>query len=228
MIEIVVDEPSRTVSIYRFDEQRRAVAATMEGWDHVDFAEVLVRKIGVPATEADGIAEQVRTLHADMSASRPLEPDGEILGRSLTEDLDPAGVALRFVAVLLDAVIVLFPLSILVGLLAGGGYSERGPGYATAGVNVAGTAIWAWLGFALSYYVLCEAMTGMTLGKRMVGIRVVHEDSDFVGFGAAVIRNVLRLVDGLFFYLVGAIFALRSPRGQRLGDRAAHTLVVRR
>jgi uncharacterized RDD family membrane protein YckC len=39
---------------------------------------------------------------------------------------------------------------------------------------------------------------------------------------------VLRLVDSLFFYLVGAIFALTSPRGQRLGDRAAHTVVVRR
>ena len=49
-----------------------------------------------------------------------------------------------------------------------------------------------------------------------------------VTFGAALVRNLLRLVDALFFYLVGAIFALASPRGQRLGDRAAHTLVVRR
>jgi uncharacterized RDD family membrane protein YckC len=49
-----------------------------------------------------------------------------------------------------------------------------------------------------------------------------------LGLGASVVRNVLRLVDGLFFYLVGALFALASSRGQRLGDRAAHTLVVRR
>jgi uncharacterized RDD family membrane protein YckC len=35
------------------------------------------------------------------------------------------------------------------------------------------------------------------------------------------------LVDGLFFYLVGALFAFSSARGQRLGDRAAHTVVVR-
>lgn len=173
-VEVVVDESSRTVSIYRFDERRRAVAATMESWDHVDLAEVLVRKIGVPSREADGIAQKVRTLHAGMSAPLPLESDGELLGKSPTEDLNPAGVALRFVALLLDAVIIVFPLSILVGLLAGGGYRERGDGYATVGVNVAGTAIWAWLGFALSYYVLCEAMTGMTLGKRIVGIRVVH------------------------------------------------------
>ena len=95
-------------------------------------------------------------------------------------------------------------------------------------MNVAGNAVWLWLGLALGYYVLCEAATGMTLGKRMVGMRVVDEDRDLVGLGAAVVRNVLRVVDGLFFYLVGALFALASPRGQRLGDRAAHTLVVRR
>jgi uncharacterized RDD family membrane protein YckC len=80
----------------------------------------------------------------------------------------------------------------------------------------------------LGYYVLCEAATGATLGKRMVGIRVVSEDGKGLTFGAAVVRNVLRLVDGFFFYLVGAIFALTSSRGQRLGDRAAHTVVVRR
>jgi uncharacterized RDD family membrane protein YckC len=99
--------------------------------------------------------------------------------------------------------------SIVVGLLAGGGYSERGDGYARAGVNVAGNAVWLWLGLALGYYVLCEAATGMTLGKRMVGMRVVDEDRDLVGLGAAVVRNVLRVVDGLFFYLVGALFAPR-------------------
>jgi uncharacterized RDD family membrane protein YckC len=68
----------------------------------------------------------------------------------------------------------------------------------------------------------------MTVGKRIVGIDVVDEDGDQLGFGAAVMRNILRLVDGLFFYLIGAIFAFSSPRGQRLGDRGAHTLVVRR
>jgi uncharacterized RDD family membrane protein YckC len=38
----------------------------------------------------------------------------------------------------------------------------------------------------------------------------------------------LLVVDALFFYFVGFIFAILSTRGQRLGDRAAHTIVVRR
>jgi uncharacterized RDD family membrane protein YckC len=57
---------------------------------------------------------------------------------------------------------------------------------------------------------------------------VVGQDGEEVTFGAAVVRNLLRVVDALFFYLVGFVFALLSTRGQRLGDRAAHTVVVRR
>ena len=142
--------------------------------------------------------------------------------------MEDAGVALRFVAVLLDAVIVFFPAGIIIGLLSGGGYTQTGNGYANAGIDFGGKAAWLFLALGLGYYVFCEAATGATLGKRMVGIQVIGEDGEQLTFGASLVRNLLRLVDCLFFYLVGGIFALTSPHGQRLGDRAAHTLVVRR
>ena len=142
--------------------------------------------------------------------------------------MENAGVPLRFVAVLLDAVIVFFPAGLIVGLLSGGGYAESENGSSYAGVNLGGKGFLLFLALGLGYYVLCEAATGATLGKRIVGIHVIGEDGKHVTFAAAVVRNVLRLVDCLFFYLVGAIFALTSQQGQRLGDRAAHTLVVRR
>ena len=142
--------------------------------------------------------------------------------------MENAGVPLRSVAVLLDAVVVFLPAGIIVGLLSGGGYTEAGNGYANAGIDVSGKAAWLFVLLGLCYYVLCEAATGATLGKRIVGIHVIGEDGKHLTFGAAVVRNLLRLVDCLFFYLVGAIFALTSQQGQRLGDRAAHTLVVRR
>jgi uncharacterized RDD family membrane protein YckC len=44
---------------------------------------------------------------------------------------------------------------------------------------------------------------------------------------ASIIRNLLRIVDGFFFYLVGAIVVWVSKGRQRLGDMAAHTLVVK-
>ena len=227
-IEVIVDEESRTVSAYRFDGERRAVAAAMESWDHADLAEVLTRRIGVSPTEADEIASSVKASDVGLRlmSSPPVE-DPPSRPRDPTH-LEDAGLALRFVAVLLDTIIVFLPLAIVVGLLNGGGYSERRNGNVGAGVNVEGNALWALLALFLGYYIPCEALAGLTLGKRMVGIRVVGDDGEHVGLNAAVIRNMLRLVDGLFFYLVGALFALSSSRGRRLGDHIAGTLVVRR
>ena len=43
---------------------------------------------------------------------------------------------------------------------------------------------------------------------------------------ASIIRNLLRIIDGFCFYLVGAIIVWVTKSKQRLGDLAAHTLVV--
>ncbi|HEX6662282.1 MAG TPA: RDD family protein [Gaiellaceae bacterium] len=226
-LEVLVDRASRTISIYRFDEQHRAIAAAIENWDHIDLLDVLNRQAGVPLTEANRIAAALREQHSSLGslADRLELSRSERRGWSSVEN---AGIPLRFVAVLLDAVLVFVPLGILVALMSGGGYAERGPGYANAGVNVGGNAFWLLLALGIGYYVVCEAAAGATLGKRMVGIRVVGEDGEHVTFAAALVRNLVRVVDALFFYLVGFLFALTSTRGQRLGDRAAHTIVVRR
>src|SRR3954453_8466636 len=59
-VEVMVDRESRMVSIYRFDDQHRAVAAAMESLDYVDLLEVLNRQAGIPLTEANRIAADVR------------------------------------------------------------------------------------------------------------------------------------------------------------------------
>jgi uncharacterized RDD family membrane protein YckC len=225
-VEVMVDRESRMVSIYRFDDQHRAVAAAMESWDHVDLLDVINRQAGVPLTEANRIAAAVREQNMSLgSLAARLAPAKRERGWS---SLENAGIPLRFVAVVLDALIVFLPLSIVVGLMTGGGYRQEFDGQTNVGINVGGSAFWYMLALGVGYYVVCEAATGATLGKRMVGIRVVGEDGEHVSFGAALVRNLLRLVDALFFYFVGFIFALLSTRGQRLGDRAAHTIVVRR
>jgi len=229
-VEVLVDEQSRTVSAYRFDAEGRPVAAVMESWDYIDLADLLIRQAGVPIWEANEIASGVKA-RLEMGDQLPLAHEALSDFRRARERrsaMENAGVPLRSVAVLLDAVVVFFPAGIIVGLLSGGGYTETGNGYANAGIDVSGKAAWLFLLLGLGYYVLCEAATGATLGKRIVGIHVIGEDGKHLTFGAAVLRNLLRLVDCLFFYLVGAIFALTSQQGQRLGDRAAHTLVVRR
>jgi uncharacterized RDD family membrane protein YckC len=80
----------------------------------------------------------------------------------------------------------------------------------------------------LAYYIVLEGLVGRTVGKMATGIRVVREDGTTPpGFGAAVIRTLLRIVDGLIGNLVGFIVVLASKKRQRLGDMAAKTLVVR-
>ena len=79
------------------------------------------------------------------------------------------------------------------------------------------------------YYILLEGYLGQTVGKMVLGIKVVREDNgEAPGLGGATIRTLFRIVDGLFSYLVAFIAVLISGKNQRLGDMAAHTLVVRK
>jgi uncharacterized RDD family membrane protein YckC len=70
---------------------------------------------------------------------------------------------------------------------------------------------------------------GQTLGKRVLGLRVMDARGLKLQVSQIVIRNVLRAVDTLpIFYLVGGIACAVNRYSQRLGDIAANTVVVRR
>lgn len=75
------------------------------------------------------------------------------------------------------------------------------------------------------YLWLMEAGFGATLGKAMVGIRVV-QTTERNRLAALAIRNLFRAVDGLGFYLVGTLVAGCSRMHQRLGDMCAGTVVI--
>jgi uncharacterized RDD family membrane protein YckC len=79
------------------------------------------------------------------------------------------------------------------------------------------------------YPILFEVLDGgRSIGKRATGLRVVRLDGGPIGFGAASIRNIMRLIDLLpGGYAVGAIAILATPHNQRLGDMAAGTVVIR-
>jgi uncharacterized RDD family membrane protein YckC len=70
---------------------------------------------------------------------------------------------------------------------------------------------------------------GQTLGKRALRLRVMDAQGRRLHPAQIVIRNLLRFVDMLpsLFYLVGGVACLGSRLGQRLGDFAANTVVVR-
>lgn len=72
---------------------------------------------------------------------------------------------------------------------------------------------------------LLEAACGATLGKILVGIRIVRT-APCNALSACAVRNVLRIIDGLGFYLVGTAVAACSEVRQRIGDICAHTAVI--
>lgn len=79
----------------------------------------------------------------------------------------------------------------------------------------------------VTYYVGMEGYLGRTFGKMATGITIVREGgSGAPGFTAALIRTVLRIVDGLLGYAVAFVTVLVSDKRQRLGDMAARTQVV--
>ena len=79
-----------------------------------------------------------------------------------------------------------------------------------------------------AYLILMEAYVGWTVGKRILGMRVVDESGNKIGLPKSVIRNMLRLIDGLpAFNILGIVLIASSPRDQRFGDRVANTYVIR-
>jgi len=93
-----------------------------------------------------------------------------------------------------------------------------------------GNGLWLVVMFVLTWFypVLFEALwSGQTLGKRVLGIRVVAANGAPVGWMAAFARNLLRVVDMLpVGYAAGIVTSLTDPWGRRLGDLVAGTLVV--
>ena len=128
----------------------------------------------------------------------------------------------RVGAALLD-IALLAALFVVMGLLFG--QSEAQGGHAS--VNLHGAAAVIYFALALGYYFVAEALTGATVGKRALGLRVVGSDGGRAGVGRVAARTVLRIVDVLpFLYLVGFITVLATPSNRRLGDLAARTDVV--
>ncbi len=78
-----------------------------------------------------------------------------------------------------------------------------------------------------AYFILMEAYIGWTVGKKILSMRVVDRLGSKIGFTKSIIRNLLRLVDGLpTLNILGIILIISSPEGQRFGDRIAKTFVT--
>lgn len=89
------------------------------------------------------------------------------------------------------------------------------------------TAIGTNLIYFLYHPILETVMKGRTPGKRFAGIRIVSLDGSVPGIQAILVRNLFRLLDSLpFIYLVGIGSCLLTRKQVRIGDMAAHTVLI--
>jgi uncharacterized RDD family membrane protein YckC len=88
----------------------------------------------------------------------------------------------------------------------------------TAGAHYFATMYWTMALFAFEVFFL-TAVSGLTVGKRLFGIRVIRTDGSRPGFGWALVRTLL------LFFVVPPLLSDRDLRG--LHDRASDTIVVR-
>ncbi|GAF63169.1 hypothetical protein BTS2_0060 [Bacillus sp. TS-2] len=78
------------------------------------------------------------------------------------------------------------------------------------------------------YYIIYEYVSGgKTIGKKIIGIRVMQENGHSITFLSSLIRNLLRFVDSLpAAYLVGLLCIFFHSKHKRLGDIVGGTIVV--
>ncbi len=138
-----------------------------------------------------------------------MEP-GQILGR-------------RVAAAVIDSLIILLLLVVVAKVLGDEGETKRSVWAETSGSPRA-----VFFLLTLAYFLAAELVWAQTIGKRVMKIRVVGLDGAKLTPVAAVIRNVVRIVDWLpGLYIVGAIALFTiGNKTARLGDMAAKTKIV--
>ncbi len=130
------------------------------------------------------------------------------------------GVGLRLAAIIIDGLIFL-PVSYLVAAIFGTAASD--------GFVLQGFGFYLTLLLSFAYYIYFEGVIGSTIGKMIIGLKVVKTDGSPCDLKAATIRTIARMIDGLpFAYILGAIMVWTSVNKQRIGDRLADTVVVRK
>lgn len=152
-----------------------------------------------------------------------------LTGEAVHLDIRVAGVGSRALAKLIDAVlqfIALYGLTLVVAIV---GFISRFD-EALMNAMLIATIIVVLVG----YPVLMETLTrGRTIGKLILGLRVVRDDGGPVTFRQALARTLVALAvewPGLLMapltWLVTIWIMIASPQSKRLGDHAAGTIVI--
>ena len=148
------------------------------------------------------------------------------------QEMHYASLSRRVLATLIDSVVLFFALVVMLGIAASAGAIQL-PEPGTTNPFSIDTTVPTWTYFAtygllFAYYAVLEGLTGASLGKHALGMRVRMDDGSAPTRTAVVLRNLIRIPEALFWYIPAGISCALSGSNKRLGDHAAATVVVLR
>lgn len=95
------------------------------------------------------------------------------------------------------------------------------------GYTVSGISVIAPIAFWFFWLVFPEGMWGATLGKKIIGLKVIKPNGRSLGMANAFGRRLCDVIDfSMSFGIVAILCYSKSPLGQRLGDRAVNSVVI--
>lgn len=122
---------------------------------------------------------------------------------------NPAGFWIRLLASVLDTIIVMVPLTLISYLMTGNWEGD----FFTNSISL------------LYYLILPVIWVGYTVGKRIVGVRIVKVNGEKVGFGTMLMRVIVAsLIYIVTLGIAGIVSAFMI--GFRRDKRAIHDMIA--
>jgi uncharacterized RDD family membrane protein YckC len=146
--------------------------------------------------------------------------------QNVTLEYEVASLGDRIVATIIDNIILVAWVAAC--FLVFTGVIGMSKSEATTGVGAVLLGLLVGIPYVF-YNLICEVyLNGQSLGKKARDIRVMRLDGTAPRLGDYLLRWLLRIVDfGIFSGMVAVITIAANGKGQRLGDLAAGTTVIK-
>jgi uncharacterized RDD family membrane protein YckC len=170
----------------------------------------------------------------DPIASVPTPAQGVQMPPAVAPQANYAGFWIRFLAIIIDCVILGIVTSIINSIF-GAGFAfvpTTSDGTSSAGTfgflaGMMGLSFIINLVINYGYYVILTGLYGATLGKMVLGLRVVDANGQKIGIPKAVLREIIgKWISGIVFAL-GYIWVAFDEKKQGWHDKIAGTYVVK-
>lgn len=143
----------------------------------------------------------------------------------LTEEIPgliplPASLKKRCAAALIDLIISVL-LMAGIGYISGDSQVDNDSGFS---VTLHGASALIFIIAWIAAFPVVEGLTGQTIGKKLLQIKVCDKTGKKVSVGQSLLRHLFDTVD--YFLLIGLIVAAANTNKQRIGDLVAGTIVT--